>query len=213
MFQYSGLTHRPFLFRAIAAVEGMTLVRMAATAEPRDSPEARLVNVTRIEPTSFYSNQQLCFSLLAAPTRCLTARRRGERSRILPICHKEQQLVWLRSRLGNAAEPLSAAVADAATVRFTKRGVPGSFLQVEFHGRLAVRDVDEFMRMLKAGIGRQKAFGLGLLDVFSGYPAPDRPTGLGTGVPALTPGLCIGAPNRAVFTRGYRARARTRELH
>lgn len=111
------------------------------------------------------------FRLTANPTKSIKSPEMGRRGTVCAHITPEYQLKWLLDRCethGFSIDPEEVIVAKSQWQRFYKgdqRKRPVSLLSVTFEGILTVTDVVRFRQTLVEGIGRGKAFGLGLLTV------------------------------------------------
>lgn len=111
------------------------------------------------------------FRLTANPTKSVKPSQRGERGTVHAHITPKYQLKWLLDRCeahGFAVESDEVCVTESQWLRFYKgkeRRRPVSILSVTFDGILKVTDEECFCQTLKEGIGRGKAFGMGLLTV------------------------------------------------
>jgi CRISPR system Cascade subunit CasE len=121
----------------------------------------------RIEPESEWR-----FRLTANPTKsCLDGTGSSERGIIRAHCTAEYQKQWLLERAqkhGFQLEEKDFTVTSSRWMHFSKgrdsrRMV--SLLSVTFEGILHVEDADLFRQLLTNGMGRGKAYGLGLMTV------------------------------------------------
>lgn len=115
------------------------------------------------------------FRLSANPTKsCPIPRTDAPRGTVRAHCTVEYQKQWLMQRAekhGFALEPDLFTVTHSQWYRFYKNGQgrqPVSLLSVTYEGVLRVTDADLFRETLISGIGRGKAYGLGLLTVARG---------------------------------------------
>lgn len=101
--------------------------------------------------------------------------RPGARGTVYAHITPAHQTEWLLSRVDKLGFSLSAdefGVTQSRWLRFRKGaegGRPVTLLAVTFEGVLTVRDAERFRQTLTDGIGRGKAYGLGLLTV-AGVP-------------------------------------------
>ena len=113
------------------------------------------------------------FRLAANPTKsCKDAQKPAARGTVAAHCTTQYQKQWLLDR---AAKHGFALTEDSFTVtrvqwhHFAKRGTrPVSLLAVTYEGVLQVTDPEAFRNLLCQGMGRGKAYGLGLLTVMRG---------------------------------------------
>ena len=113
------------------------------------------------------------FRLTANPTKSLKSSEQNVRGTVRAHTTPNHQMQWLLERCqshGFSIEPEGAIVVGSQWKRFYKgnnRQHPVSLLAVTFDGLLTVTDEERFRRTLQEGIGRGKAFGMGLLTVMS----------------------------------------------
>ena len=134
------------------------------------APETRCYDplLERITPGSCWQ-----FRLTANPTKsCKDPADPLARGTVMAHCSTQYQKQWLLDR---AAKHGFALTEDSFTVtrvqwnRFAKHGTrPVSLLAVTYEGVLQVTDAGAFRDLLCQGIGRGKAYGLGLLTVMHG---------------------------------------------
>lgn len=133
-------------------------------------PESRNYDplLARITPGSRWQ-----FRLAANPTKsCKDAQKPAARGTVAAHCTTQYQKQWLLDR---AAKHGFALTEDSFTVtrvqwhHFAKHGTrPVSLLAVTYEGVLQVTDPEAFRNLLCQGMGRGKAYGLGLLTVMRG---------------------------------------------
>lgn len=134
------------------------------------APESRNYDplLARITPGSRWQ-----FRLAANPTKsCKDAQKPAARGTVAAHCTTQYQKQWLLDR---AAKHGFALTEDSFTVtrvqwhHFAKHGTrPVSLLAVTYEGVLQVTDPEAFRNLLCQGMGRGKAYGLGLLTVMRG---------------------------------------------
>ena len=125
----------------------------------------RLWLLARITPGSRWQ-----FRLAANPTKsCKDAQKPAARGTVAAHCTTQYQKQWLLDR---AAKHGFALTEDSFTVtrvqwhHFAKRGTrPVSLLAVTYEGVLQVTDPEAFRNLLCQGMGRGKAYGLGLMTI------------------------------------------------
>ena len=135
----------------------------ADSAETRDyTPLLR-----RVTPGSLWQ-----FRLTANPTKsCMSRTNGGTRGTVHAHCTVENQKQWLLQRAakhGFALTPDSFTVTGSRWLRFAKGGDrhhPVTLLSVTYEGVLEVTDQQIFCQMLTSGLGRGKAYGLGLMTI------------------------------------------------
>lgn len=133
---------------------------------------------------SIHEGQILRFRLTANPTRSIS-RPGARQGRVVPHITVDQQRKWLIDRadgLGFQLVEQQVVTGDEPQLAFDivgrewpvlrrKAGRDVRLSRVTFEGLLRVADVPEFRRALTKGIGREKAFGMGLMTVI---PAGER---------------------------------------
>lgn len=114
----------------------------------------------------------LFFRLTASPT-ASTVEARGVRGKRRPITEREQQRQWLQrqaERGGFALVMESVRVVDFERLVGWRRSQAIVHHAATFEGHLRVTDSTAFQQTLVSGVGRGRAYGLGLLSI-----AADRP--------------------------------------
>jgi len=108
------------------------------------------------------------FRLVANPVHSV----KGEKSRGKVIAHisKKYQTEWLNqqaAKKGFQVLPESMCIMKSEWKIFNKRNEKQKvhILEVTYEGKLMVQDVDVFRDTLEKGIGREKAYGMGLLTI------------------------------------------------
>ena len=131
------------------------------------APESRNYDplLARITPGSRWQ-----FRLAANPTKsCKDAQRPAARGTVAAHCTTQYQKQWLLDRAakhGFAVSEGSFAVTRKQTYHFKKNGTrPVTLLAVTYEGILQVTDPEAFKALLCEGVGRGKAYGLGLMTI------------------------------------------------
>lgn len=159
------------LYLLIVSEEVPALAALAAQFGPRDrQPQAEAKEydpfLQRITPDSVWQ-----FRLTANPTVSRTRQAaQRERGKVLAHITVEHQENWLLERAGKygfSLEPGGFSVVSSKWLRFRKGSDRQrvSLLAVTYEGMLRVTDPALFRQALTGGIGRGKAYGLGLLTV------------------------------------------------
>jgi CRISPR system Cascade subunit CasE len=172
---------RDFLFRTVADRPLTAVIRSAR--KPQDPFDLWRIETRPFAP-SLAVGQKLRFRVRAVPS-VQRKRAPGERSQRrsvvmdLPAGDPEARraqaaaaaLVWLGQRAeANGFALLETDVTDVRRVRVARGGGESILLgAAEFEGRLAVVAPDRFLALLHSGVGPNRAFGYGLIEV-----APDR---------------------------------------
>ena len=131
------------------------------------APESRNYDplLARITPGSRWQ-----FRLAANPTKsCKDAQKPAARGTVAAHCTTQYQKQWLLDRAakhGFAVSEGSFAVTRKQTYHFKKNGTrPVTLLAVTYEGILQVTDPEAFKALLCEGVGRGKAYGLGLMTI------------------------------------------------
>ncbi len=116
---------------------------------------------------SLKNGQRVSFRLTANPVRA--AKQTGQRGKILPHITAEQQLEFLEKR----AERLGFTLVDDS-YQIVQRDFPiakmsnGKVIRLVraiYEGSLIIENIDIFRRTLTEGVGKEKAYGFGLMTV------------------------------------------------
>ena len=111
------------------------------------------------------------FRLTANPTKSVCPSQPGKRGEVHAHITPAHQLQWLLDRCerhGFTVDPEEVNVTKSQWQRFYKGGQqkkPVTLLSVTFEGILTVTDAECFRKTMVGGLGRGKAFGLGLLTI------------------------------------------------
>jgi CRISPR system Cascade subunit CasE len=110
------------------------------------------------------------FRLTANPTKSVKSGG-GERGKVCAHITTDHQKKWLEEKAetnGFFVTENSFDVTESRWYRFKKKNVKGvTLLSVTYEGILEVKDADLFRNALVHGIGREKAYGMGMLTVMS----------------------------------------------
>lgn len=122
----------------------------------------------RVEPGSSWQ-----FRLTANPTKCCKdPKAPAERGTVAAHCSTKYQKQWLLDRAakhGFALREEEFTVTRVQWQHFAKHGTrPVTLLAVTYEGILRVTDPEQFRALLCQGMGRGKAYGLGLMTVMRG---------------------------------------------
>lgn len=122
----------------------------------------------RVEPGSSWQ-----FRLTANPTKCCKdPKAPAERGTVAAHCSTKYQKQWLLDRAakhGFALREEEFTVTRVQWQHFAKHGTrPVTLLAVTYEGALQVTDPEQFRALLCQGMGRGKAYGLGLMTVMRG---------------------------------------------
>ena len=122
----------------------------------------------RVEPGSCWQ-----FRLTANPTKsCKDPQNPAARGTVAAHCTTQYQKQWLLERAakhGFALREEEFTVTRVQWQHFAKYGTrPVTLLAVTYEGILQVTDAEQFRALLCQGMGRGKAYGLGLMTVMRG---------------------------------------------
>lgn len=110
------------------------------------------------------------FRLVANPTQSIV-QAPGQRGKVCACSREEDQRTWLEKRAAKHGFGLTAKdyqIIESRWHIFSKGQNPRqrlSLLSVSYEGRLQVCDAEAFKKLLINGIGRGKAYGMGLLTI------------------------------------------------
>ncbi|MFD1485326.1 type I-E CRISPR-associated protein Cas6/Cse3/CasE [Lacticaseibacillus baoqingensis] len=121
---------------------------------------------------SLHDGQRLRFRLTANPTYSVSQSGKA-RGRVYPHVTAEQQSQWLSARAEKAGFTLSTAgetpsftiVGRSYPILRRKQGRAVRISRVTYEGRLTVTDIAQFQQTLRSGIGRERAYGMGMMTV------------------------------------------------
>ncbi|MDE6091484.1 MAG: type I-E CRISPR-associated protein Cas6/Cse3/CasE, partial [Ruminococcus sp.] len=109
------------------------------------------------------------FRLTANPTKSVSNQKNGKRGKVVAHITTDFQKKWLvekSEKNGFSVTENSFDVVQSRWVRFYKKGNKViSLISVTYEGMLEITNVDLFKNALTNGIGRGKAYGMGLLTV------------------------------------------------
>lgn len=111
------------------------------------------------------------FRLAANPTQSIAASDPGERGTVKAITVIAKQKGWLMEQADKHGFHLEVSSFDVVSTEWkrfqkgTAKGRPVTLLQAVFEGILVVTDTEQFTKTLVEGIGRGKAYGMGLMTV------------------------------------------------
>ncbi|GAA3635843.1 type I-E CRISPR-associated protein Cas6/Cse3/CasE [Lactobacillus hamsteri] len=117
--------------------------------------------------------EKLRFRLTANPTYKIYSKQTGK-SRVVPHITVDQQMKWLTERVEKHGFRIVQDQTGELNFKITSRDWPilrrkngrnVKLSRVTFEGILQITDLDKFKNSLVHGIGREKAFGMGLLTV------------------------------------------------
>ncbi len=133
---------------------------------------AGAVETRPVDLSGIATGDRLAFRLVANPVRSVS-RTDGEggflkNGRRLPLRTPEARIDWLVTRMSAAAELIGTDAVEPPGARSRAHLRNGSWLYcdaVRFDGELLVRDPDELRRLEREGIGKGRAYGMGLLSL------------------------------------------------
>lgn len=128
-------------------------------------------------PDHVENGDRMFFRLLANPARTvnITDKKTGEIIRRARLVSRtvDDQMSWLQDQAGHGGFALEDG--GVFIVRSFRQSVfrhrdeaPVQFLAVQYEGYLAVTDADAFRETIFRGLGREKAFGCGMLSIIRG---------------------------------------------
>ena len=112
-------------------------------------------------------NPTACFTDDAGKRHRIPLLPENEKRNSLNYCSQEK---WFNYKAENAGFSVNDMMTSGNETMNFKKGPDGervSFLKTTFEGTLTVTDRDKFITTLKAGIGREKAYGCGMLSIAS----------------------------------------------
>lgn len=112
------------------------------------------------------------FKLAANPTFSLPSPSRNERGKVISPYRREEQVAWLKSQAAKNGFSLEDEQFDVTGVRQLKikkyaQKKAVTLQEVVYEGVLTVTDPEHFRSMLVNGMGRGKAYGMGLMTLVS----------------------------------------------
>lgn len=112
--------------------------------------------------------QLLGFSVVASPSKdcCVEGKNKSIRKYLRD---PEEQLEWLLTRLNDseAVDVRELRLTGNRTFFYTAQKKRRQLFQVSFEGVFTVRNPENLLEMMEKGIGRQKAYGSGLLSLYA----------------------------------------------
>ncbi len=113
------------------------------------------------------TNEQVWRFKLKANTIKSLSHGKGSRSKIVPLLKPEDQLEWLYNREGKFGvnfDKNATIVTSTYWEKFMKQNKHRITYKIAvFEGILTITNIEKFRQVMKEGIGRQKAYGCGLL--------------------------------------------------
>jgi CRISPR system Cascade subunit CasE len=113
--------------------------------------------------SSLAKEQVYRFRLTANPVHAVAVKEQ-DRGKVMPHITAAQQADWLTQRAEkNGFSLLQCMIVERTKKRFAHHGRPVIFSKITYEGILKIEDVVTFKQALINGIGREKAYGCGLL--------------------------------------------------
>lgn len=154
-----------YLWRIEKRQENYYLILLSETL-----PNTQVLNrfgIAKTALTVFYQidlklKQQYAFKLVANPTK-----RISQTHKIVQLTSVNEQLTWLKQKAKKAGFNLAAFnITEQNKVTLAHNQQKPTILQsVTFTGKLEITDLTAFKKALTHGLGREKAYGFGLLTI------------------------------------------------
>ena len=119
------------------------------------SPDVVIRDYTKLDRLEGGASHR--FTTTVCPTK------RNPDGRRIPLTTPDDVSSWLVRQLADAADVARVTVDAVRPLRFRKRGAAVTLNAVDVIGVLTVKDVESMRRVLTGGLGRGKAYGLGLM--------------------------------------------------
>jgi len=141
--------------RYLYRLDGDTITAQGSTL-PQNSVRGKISTLK----TRYEAGAELCFRIRANPTNKID---KG----VVPLKTSFEASDWFH-RMGNLAgyKPVTLSVIMEGIVFVTKDGVSWPINSVSYEGLLRVTDAGKFEGAIMKGIGREKSFGFGMLDIY-----------------------------------------------
>ena len=155
----------PFLYRMerMNLAQGAEVLVQSERSPLEKSDSARVLAARSIDPKP-QTGQQLHFLLTANVTKVIRDKEQPERKIRVPLIREDEQIAWLKRKLGNAAGAVTSLhVQPHSPTYFRKGNRPGKIVTTSFEGILTVDNPQTLSNLLTTGIGPAKAFGCGLM--------------------------------------------------
>ncbi len=173
LFPEDGEAARDFLFRVGHADRLHAEILLQSETKPDHSNTNARIQACKDYQLTLNNGQQLRFLLIANPVKTINdeAGRKNADGEIkkcrVPLIREEDQRQWLERKFHDAASIDELAIDPQTPLRFYKirEERAGKIQPVSFQGTLNVSNAEEFVKLVKKGIGPAKAFGCGLLSV------------------------------------------------
>ncbi|MCF8054448.1 MAG: type I-E CRISPR-associated protein Cas6/Cse3/CasE [Deltaproteobacteria bacterium] len=162
---------RDFLFRVGHADRLHAEILLQSETKPYHPNANARIQACKDYQLILKDGQRLCFLLIANPVKTIndeagrkTAEGETKKCRV-PLIREDDQRLWLERKFKEAATLDSLTINPMPPLRFykTKEERAGKIQPVSFQGVLNVGNAEEFVTLVKKGIGPAKAFGCGLM--------------------------------------------------
>ncbi len=162
---------RDFLFRVEKRENWQVQVLLQSQRIPEDVEKNSRVLATKTFDTNLPVESYLRFLLIANPVKTIADEQgrlnnKGEVKKCrVPLIKEDEQIEWLKRKLGAAALASGLEIEKQAPMYFRKNRSRGKIQPFAFKGSLQIQDSKLFEGLIQRGIGPGKAFGCGLLSL------------------------------------------------
>ncbi len=164
---------RDFLFRVGHADRLHAEILLQSETKPDQLNANARIQACKDYQIALKNDQRLRFLLIANPVKTINdeAGRKtidGETKKCrVPVIREDDQRLWLERKFTDAATLDTLTINPMTPLRFykAKEERAGKIQPVSFQGVLNVSNVEEFVKLVRKGIGPAKAFGCGLLSL------------------------------------------------
>lgn len=162
---------RDFLFRIEEHEARQVQVLLQSQRMPEVREENAQLLATKTFDLSLPEGSHLRFLLIANPVKTIADEQgrlnnKGEVKKCrVPLIKEDEQIEWLKRKLGDVALANGLEIEKQAPVYFRKNHRRGKIQPFAFKGSLQIRDSKLFEDLIQRGIGPAKAFGCGLLSL------------------------------------------------
>lgn len=160
-----------FLYADDGEQEGVRQIIMVSRSKPHETPQFGKVKTAPIQE-KFFSYDRYAFEIMVSPSR-----RSRETGKVTAIKDKEDIARWFTEKLrvaGAAVGENEFQVERVSVQQFQKKDYTVTHGVARLRGVLTVVNRREFADLFFRGIGRGKAFGLGLLKVSPFYQQENK---------------------------------------
>lgn len=154
-----------YLWRLETATKEPQLLLLSQT-KPNQQVLSRFGEIENLKTSTYqidlYLKQDYAFTLVANPTK-----RNNQTHKVMQLTKKAEQLNWLKQKAQTAGFILKQVrLTNAARVTLKhNQQRPTKLQSVTFTGILQITDLTAFKYALTHGLGREKAYGFGLLTI------------------------------------------------